>query len=75
MYLNGKEVGEQLVFDMHSSGFHHDDGTERVPGLYANGIAFPEEVQDPEGHIEAAVGVAKFFRFAERVKQLWLNLE
>ncbi|KAJ5121701.1 hypothetical protein N7448_002840 [Penicillium atrosanguineum] len=75
MYLDGKEVGEQLLFDMHSSGFHLGDGAEHVPGLYANGIAFPEEVQDPEGHIEAAVGVAKFFRFAEKVKQLWLNLE
>lgn len=101
---DGKNVTEQLEFDMHSSGFHffqpfashpakearRDAGEEtdnsrglgrgasteqrRIPGLYGLGIAFPELVQDPEGHVEAAVGVAKFFKFAERVKEDWLAL-
>jgi len=43
----------------------------KVHGLYGTGIAFPEETKDPEGHIEAAVGLAKFFKFAERVKGDW----
>jgi hypothetical protein len=44
---------------------------EKVHGLYGTGIAFPEETKDPEGHVEAAVGLAKFFKFAERVKGDW----
>lgn len=44
---------------------------EKVHGLYGTGIAFPEETEDPEGHVEAAVGLAKFFKFAERVKGDW----
>ena len=42
-----------------------------IPGLYGCGIAFPEEVEDPKGNVEAAVGFAKFFKFAERVKTIW----
>ncbi|CAG7960027.1 unnamed protein product [Penicillium nalgiovense] len=75
LYIDGQLAGEELTFDMHSSGFHYGDRAERVRGLYANGIAFPEEVKDPEGHVEAAVGVAKFFSFAERMKKNWLGLE
>lgn len=44
---------------------------KKVYGLYGTGIAFPEETEDPEGHVEAAVGLAKFFKFAERVKGDW----
>jgi hypothetical protein len=59
------------------NGSNSRDGTEdkgpreRVHGLYGTGIAFPEETEDPEGHVEAAVGLAKFFKFAERVKGDW----
>jgi hypothetical protein len=65
---------------MHTSGFTTTTTTttdggnqkrEKVHGLYGTGIAFPEEVQDPEGHVEAAVGFAKFLKFAERVKGEW----
>ncbi|OQE17493.1 hypothetical protein PENFLA_c024G01735 [Penicillium flavigenum] len=75
LYIDGQPAGEELTFDMHSSRFHYGDRAERVQGLYANGIAFPEEVKDPEGHVEAAVGIAKFFSFAERMKKNWLSLE
>jgi hypothetical protein len=75
LYIDGQLAGEELTFDMHSSGFHFGDRAERVQGLYASGIAFPEEVKDPEGHVEAAVGVAKFFSFAERMKKNWLSLQ
>jgi hypothetical protein len=64
---------EELEFDMHSSGFHYDG--KRVKGLYGTGIAFPEETEDPEGHVEAAVGFGKFVKFAERVKGEWGRVE
>jgi hypothetical protein len=64
---------------MHTSGFYRTGNStstsskskERVHGLYGTGIAFPEETEDPEGHVEAAVGLAKFFKFAGRVKGDW----
>jgi hypothetical protein len=66
---SNKIEDEELEFDMHSSGFHHSG--KRVKGLYGTGIAFPEETEDPEGHVEAAVGFGKFVKFAERVKGEW----
>lgn len=68
-----KVKDEELEFDMHSSGFHYKN--ERVKGLYGTGIAFPEETEDPEGHVEAAVGFGKFVKFAERVKGEWGRVE
>jgi hypothetical protein len=68
--INSNKINEgELEFDMHSSGFHHSG--KRVKGLYGTGIAFPEETEDPEGHVEAAVGFGKFVKFAERVKGEW----
>lgn len=66
---DGKRCEEDLEFDMHTSGFVVKQ--KKVHGLYGTGIAFPEETEDPEGHVEAAVGLAKFFKFAERVKGDW----
>lgn len=68
--INGKRCETDISFDMHTSGFTLPDG-KKVQGLYGTGIAFPEETADPEGHVEAAVGLAKFFKFAERVKADW----
>ncbi|WVR08418.1 hypothetical protein IAU60_005473 [Kwoniella sp. DSM 27419] len=67
----GESVQRQIEFDQHTSGFHLGD--KRVPGLFGLGIAHPEKTEDPEGHVEAAVGVAKFFKFAERVKGEWVK--
>ena len=64
-----KVKDEEFEFDVHSSGFHYNN--KRVKGLYGTGIAFPEETEDPEGHVEAAVGFGKFVKFAERVKGEW----
>ncbi|CAG8277166.1 unnamed protein product [Penicillium olsonii] len=75
IYVEGHQKQEEFEFDMHSSGFHFRDKSARVPGLYGNGIAFPEQVKDPEGNIEAAVGIAKFFSFAERTKDSWLYVQ
>ncbi|KAJ5817014.1 hypothetical protein N7447_009247 [Penicillium robsamsonii] len=74
IYVNGQRKEMEVEFDMYSSGFHFRDGGGRAFGLYGNGIAFPQLVTDPEGHIEKAVGVAKFFSFAERVKENWLHV-
>ncbi|KAK8850334.1 hypothetical protein IAR55_004251 [Kwoniella newhampshirensis] len=65
-----RRIDEEIRFDSHSSGFRLDG--ERVDGLWGVGIAHPEESEDPEGHVEAAVGMAKFFKFAERVKDDWV---
>jgi hypothetical protein len=75
IYLDGKRREEDLVFDMHTSGFHLGDvNGKRVKALFGCGIAFPEEVEDPEGHIEKAVGLGKFYKFAERVKGDWAKV-
>ncbi|OQE34577.1 hypothetical protein PENCOP_c017G08445 [Penicillium coprophilum] len=71
IYINGQRKDTEIEFDMQSSAFHLRGGGERVFGLYGNGIVFPQLVKDPEGHIEEAVGVAKFFSFAEKVKENW----
>lgn len=81
--VGGKRVDEEMEFDMHTSGFHFGErkarayagGAEKdsIPRLYGCGIAFPEEVEDPKGNVEAAVGLAKFFKFAERVKTIWTS--
>jgi len=90
--VDGRNVEEELEFDMHSSGFHLKErerlrgkglrsneagerGREKVKGLFGCGIAFPEEVEDPEGHVEKAVGLGKFFKFAERVKGDWVKVK
>jgi hypothetical protein len=69
LYVDRQRVNDSLQFDMITSGFRVAD--EVVPGLFGCGIAFPEKVADPEGHVEAAVGVTKFFRFAQRVRDVW----
>lgn len=43
--------------------------------LFGCGIAFPERVMDPEGHVEFAVGMWKFMRFVKRVTRLWISQE
>ena len=70
LYHENERIDKDIAFDMHSSGFKL--GQASVPGLYGAGIAFPEEVADPDGNVEAAVGLAKFFKFAERVKDSWI---
>ncbi|OJJ98665.1 hypothetical protein ASPACDRAFT_61390 [Aspergillus aculeatus ATCC 16872] len=74
VYVEGRRVDGSLEFDMRSSGFRvRGWESEEVKGLYGTGIAFPEEVEDPEGHVEAAVGVAKFVAFTQRVKEGWMG--
>ncbi|WVQ95747.1 hypothetical protein IAU59_002846 [Kwoniella sp. CBS 9459] len=66
-----RRIDTKLEFDQHTSGFKVDG--QSVKGLYGLGIAHPEETEDPEGHVEAAVGVAKFFKFAQRVQDHWVS--
>ena len=72
LFVEGQRVDQDLDFDMHTSGFRIPGQKEMVKGLFGCGIAFPEMVEDPDGHVEAAVGVGKFFKFAERVKGDWV---
>ncbi|KCV68345.1 hypothetical protein H696_05262 [Fonticula alba] len=54
--------------------FDHKTGTFRaVPRLYGCGIAFPQEVTDPDGRTEHAVGFFKFMRFLRAVTPTWVN--
>jgi hypothetical protein len=79
--VDWEDVTGKIEFDMHSSGFKRSEhqredqgkGALMVPGLFGCGIGFPEEVEDPAGNVEAAVGVAKFYKFAERVGPSWVK--
>ncbi|KAJ5166585.1 uncharacterized protein N7482_005366 [Penicillium canariense] len=60
-----------MEFD-HSSGcFHERGGGPVIPGLFGAGIAFPEQVVDPRGNVEYAVGFFKFMKFLKRVVPSW----
>ena len=72
LFVGGRRIDQELEFVMHTSGFRIRGKREMVQGLFGCGIAFPEKVEDPDGHVEAAVGVGKFFKFAERVKGDWV---
>jgi hypothetical protein len=48
-----------------------DEGGAKVPGLYGAGIAWPEQVVDPEGNVEHAVGLLKFMTYLKRVVPDW----
>ena len=58
--------GKQLQDIQHNK----QTGTIIPDKLFGFGIAFPEEITDPEyGHKELSVGLWKFMRFARRVVQ------
>ncbi|EMC98528.1 hypothetical protein BAUCODRAFT_105919 [Baudoinia panamericana UAMH 10762] len=48
-----------------------EPGTQRLPGLYGAGIAWPERVKDPYGNVEYAVGFWKFMKYVKRVSPHW----
>ncbi|KAI9054559.1 hypothetical protein LZ554_001714 [Drepanopeziza brunnea f. sp. 'monogermtubi'] len=55
-----------------TAGFADTSG-DKVKGLYAAGIAWPEKVTDPEGNVEHAVGLAKFMDYLKRVVPEWTS--
>jgi hypothetical protein len=57
----------------YSSGGGGQGKGGHVPGLFGAGIAFPERVTDPAGHVEYAVGMWKFMRFCKRVVPEWVQ--
>ena len=67
-----KKDGEEMeaTYDYRTGGFEDVKG-ERVKGLYAAGIAWPERVVDPEGNTEYAVGLWKFMAYLTRVVKDW----
>ncbi len=60
----------EASYDHTTGGFENGKG-ERVKGLYAAGIAWPERVVDPEGNTEYAVGLWKFMTYLKRVVKDW----
>lgn len=67
---NGKPI--LLTYDNTTGGFADEKG-EKVEGLYAAGIAWPERVVDPEGNVEHAVGLWKFMSYLQRVVPAWVK--
>jgi alpha-1,3/alpha-1,6-mannosyltransferase len=65
---NGQKM--EAKYDYRTGGFEDGKG-ERVKGLYAAGIAWPERVVDPEGNTEYAVGLWKFMAYLQRVVKDW----
>src|SRR6187402_1585065 len=65
---NGEKL--DIVYNDTTAGFTNKKG-ERIEGLYAAGIAWPERVVDPEGNVEYAVGLAKFMNYLKRVVADW----
>ncbi|PYI06221.1 hypothetical protein BO78DRAFT_120701 [Aspergillus sclerotiicarbonarius CBS 121057] len=59
-------------FDSISGGFRDGNG-RTVRGLHGAGIAFPEQVVDPYGNVEHAVGFFKFMKFLKRVVPQWTS--
>ncbi|PBP23276.1 hypothetical protein BUE80_DR006071, partial [Diplocarpon rosae] len=67
---DGKKI--ELVYNDRTAAFADAKG-EKVKGLYAAGIAWPEKVTDPEGNVEHAVGLAKFMNYLKRVVPNWTS--
>jgi len=65
---DGQEIDAR--YDYVTGGFKDGKG-ERIKGLYAAGIAWPERVVDPEGNTEYAVGLWKFMSYLTRVVKDW----
>ncbi|KAA8642229.1 hypothetical protein EYZ11_009013 [Aspergillus tanneri] len=64
--------GHALVpeYDSETGNFHDHQGRV-ISGLHGAGIAFPEQVTDPHGNVEHAVGFWKFMRFIKRACPQW----
>lgn len=60
----------EAFYDHTTGGFLDKDG-QKIRGLYAAGIAWPERVVDPEGNVEYAVGLFKFMNYLKRVVPGW----
>ncbi|RFU35157.1 hypothetical protein B7463_g1253, partial [Scytalidium lignicola] len=60
----------EIKYDHMTGGFEDNSG-QKIKGLHAAGIAWPERVVDPEGNVEYAVGLFKFMRYLKRVVPQW----
>lgn len=67
---DGKDL--KVVYNNRTAEFKDAEG-EKLKGLYAAGIAWPEQVTDPEGNVEHAVGLAKFMNYLKRVVPEWTS--
>ena len=72
---SGTEISPQ--YNHETGGFSYnptkDDASSstKLPGMYGAGIAFPEQVKDPHGNVEMAVGMFKFMKYIKRVSPSW----
>ncbi|KAK0718948.1 pyridine nucleotide-disulfide oxidoreductase-domain-containing protein [Apiosordaria backusii] len=69
---DGKEV-VRLGKDARTGRFYVEGEMGEQIGLFGAGIAFPEEVDTPEGEREYAVGMWKFMKFLKRVVPGWVE--
>ncbi|KAK4173842.1 pyridine nucleotide-disulfide oxidoreductase-domain-containing protein [Triangularia setosa] len=69
---DGKEA-VKLGKDARTGAFHVEGEKGKQIGLFGAGIAFPEEVDTPEGEREYAVGMWKFMKFLKRVVPEWVG--
>lgn len=62
-------IDESITYNKKTSEIQTvcDGNKVNLEGLYGFGIAWPEEVQDPRGNVELAVGLFKFIKFTQRV--------
>ncbi|KAM0717873.1 hypothetical protein Q7P37_006205 [Cladosporium fusiforme] len=67
------------VFDHENGHFSYTPSSssggkksEKLPGLFGAGIAFPARVVDPEGNVEYAVGFFKFMKHIKKVIGSWI---
>ncbi|ROV90683.1 hypothetical protein VSDG_08287 [Cytospora chrysosperma] len=69
--VDGRKAAPQ--FEHTTGAFTDAESGERIPGLHGAGIAFPQEVVDPEGRVEYAVGLFKFMNFLRKVVPQWTS--
>ena len=68
--LERDEKELEIRYNNRTAEFLDNEG-RKVPGLYGAGIAWPEQVVDPEGNVEHAVGLLKFMTYLKKVVPDW----
>ncbi|POS85490.1 hypothetical protein EPUL_001991 [Erysiphe pulchra] len=67
MKRNGKKLNLNFNHDLQT----FEENGENVAGLFGAGIAWPQQVTDPEGHVSLDVGLWKFMKSAKKAAPLW----
>ncbi|RKF55997.1 hypothetical protein OnM2_085032 [Erysiphe neolycopersici] len=67
MERNGKKMNPNFNHDLQI----FEENGKKVVGLFGAGIAWPQRVTDPEGHVSLDVGLWKFMKSAKKAAPLW----